>query len=102
MKLSNKNIQEIKEQKYKDQIVFMAMLGTAMALRDNHISEDRTVKIINDMMNKVAELSEYLNANLCIYKDKNKPDVDYEYNRETLKRLASEYNIKFDETMFNV
>lgn len=102
MKLSNKKIQELKEQKYKEQIVFMAMLGTAMALRDNRISEDRTIKILNDMKDKVNEISKYLTANTCIYQDKIKPEYDVEYNRETLKRLASEYHIQFDESVFDV
>lgn len=41
----------------------------------------------------------YLTTNTCIYGNC-KEDFDYDANLETLKRLAKEYHIKFDESIF--
>lgn len=38
MKVNLKKLQERKEKQYQEQIVFMAMLGTAQACRNNGIS----------------------------------------------------------------
>lgn len=99
MKVNIKQLQERKEKQYQEQIVFMAMLGIAMACRNNHISEERTVKILNEVSDRVNELSQYLTTNTCIYQD-GKEDFDFDANLETLKRLAKEYHIKFDESIF--
>ena len=101
MKVNLKQLQERKEKQYQEQIVFMAMLGTAQACRNNGISAERTSKILNEVTDRVNELSQYLTANTCIYNN-GKQDFDYEYNLETLRRLAEDYHIKFDENIFAI
>lgn len=101
MKVNLNKLQERKEKQYQEQIVFMTILGTAQACRNNGISAERTVKILNEVTDRVNELSQFLTTNTCIYKN-GKQDFDYEYNIETLRRLAEDYHIKFDESIFAI
>ena len=102
MKINLKQLQERKERKYIDQMIFMCVLGCAMALRENRVSQERTAKIIKDMQDNVNEVSKYLTSNTCIYAEGEKAKADVEANREILKRLSAEYGIKFKEEIFDM
>lgn len=65
-----------------------------------HFGEQRRAKILNACMAKVNELSDYLVKNKCETANGN-ARYDTEYNLETLKRLAEQYHIAFDEDIFN-
>lgn len=101
MKANIKNLQERKENQYKEQIVFFTILATAMTLRNNNISVERMIKILSEVQTQVDELSKYLTANTCIYKD-GKKDFDVDYNIETLRRLAEDYHVHFNDDIFRV
>ena len=102
MNINYKQLQQRKEQKYQEQMLFMCVLGTAMALRDNRVSQERTAKIVQDMMQKTNELAKYLTTNTCIYTDSEKAKPDIEANREILRRLSAEYGVKFKEEIFDM
>lgn len=51
-------------------------------------------------MAKVNELSDHLVKNKCETANGNER-YDTDYNRETLKRLAEQYHIAWDEEVFN-
>ena len=99
MKIDLKKHQQRKERQYQEQIIFLMLLAMAMTMRQNKISAERMIKILDETQQQVSELTAYLTANTCIYKD-GQQNYDVEYNLETLRRLAEEYHIKFNEEIF--
>lgn len=89
------------EQKVNSRVFFLHYLTLAMVLDDElHFGEQRRAKILKACMDKVNELSDYLVKNKCETANGN-ARYDTEYNLETLKRLAKQYHIAFDEDIFN-
>lgn len=89
------------EQKVNSRVFFLHYLTLAMVLDDElHFGEQRQAKVLKACMSKVNELSDYLVKNKCETANGN-ARYDTEYNLETLKRLAEQYHIAFDEDIFN-
>lgn len=89
------------EQKVNSRVFFLHYLTLAMVLDDElHFGEQRRAKVLKACMAKVNELSDYLVKNKCETANGN-ARYDTEYNLETLKRLAKQYHIAFDEDIFN-
>lgn len=89
------------EQKVNSRVFFLHYLTLAMVLDDElHFGEQRRAKVLKACMAKVNELSDYLVKNKCETANGN-ARYDTEYNLETLKRLAEQYHIAFDESMFD-
>lgn len=102
MKIPIKKIQQRKEQKYQEQVIFICELATAMTLRNNRTSVERTAKIMNEVNEQIIELAKFLQSNTCCYKGSSEEKYDAEYNRAKLRELAEDYNVKFDETIFDM
>ena len=89
------------EEKVNARVFFLHYLTLAMVLDDElHFGEQRRAKVLKACMAKVNELSDYLVKNKCETANGNER-YDTEYNLETLKRLAEQYHIAFDEDIFN-
>lgn len=89
------------EQKVNSRVFFLHYLTLAMVLDDElHFGEQRRAKLLKACMAKVNELSDHLVKNKCETANGNER-YDTEYNLETLKRLAEQYHIAFDEDIFN-
>lgn len=89
------------EQKVNSRVFFLHYLTLAMVFDDElHFGEQRRAKVLKACMAKVNELSDYLVKNKCETANGN-ARYDTEYNLETLKRLAKQYHIAFDEDIFN-
>lgn len=89
------------EEKVNARAFFLHYLTLSIMLDDElHFGEQRRAKVLKACMAKVNELSDYLVKNKCETANGN-ARYDTEYNLETLKRLAKQYHIAFDEDIFN-
>jgi hypothetical protein len=86
--------------KANDRAVFMMLLSISAVLDDKGTSEEARKAFIDAVIEKGNEISSYLLSNKCEYADGHK-DYDTDYNRETLKRLAEQYSIEYNEDIFN-
>lgn len=88
------------EKKCNDRIFFIHYLALAMVLDEQlGFGEKRRAKILKACMSKVTALSEFLVSNKCTYAN-GKEDFDVDYNLAQLERLAKQYNIAWDESIF--
>lgn len=89
------------EEKVNARAFFLHYLTLSIVLEEVlHFGEQRRAKILKACMDKVNELSDHLVKNKCETANGNER-YDTEYNLETLKRLAEQYHIAFDESMFD-
>lgn len=89
------------EEKVNARAFFLHYLTLSIVLEEVlHFGEQRRAKILKACMDKVNELSDHLVKNKCETANGNER-YDTEYNLETLKRLAEQYHIAFDEDIFN-
>lgn len=89
------------EEKVNARAFFLHYLTLSIVLEEVlHFGEQRRAKILKACMAKVNELSDHLVKNKCETPNGNER-YDTDYNRETLKRLAEQYHIAWDEEIFN-
>lgn len=90
------------EKKCNDRIFFLHYLALAMVLDEQlGFGEKRRAKFLNACMEKVAEIGEYLTSNTFIEGDEGKEQYDVEFNLQRLEEFAKEYNIAWDESIFD-
>lgn len=89
------------EKKCNERISFLVFLALAKVTDEQFgFGEQRRARLIKSCMDEVNALSDYLVSNKCETANGNER-YDTEYNLETLKRLAEQYHIAFDESMFD-
>lgn len=90
------------ELKVHDRVAFMCELAAAIALHETfNFGEKRRKEFIKAMTAKANEISDYLAGNKAVEASNRKEHYDVTYNREYLRRLAKEYNVDYDEEIFN-
>ena len=96
------NIKKSHERKMNDRFCFLFMLGAAMYAHEAlGYGPKRRVDLVDGIVQKVNELSNYLSSNTVIVNGEKEEEYDVEYNRGYLERLAKEYNIRYDEEIFD-
>lgn len=89
------------EKKCNERISFLVFLALAKVTDEQFgFGEQRRARLIKSCMDEVNALSDYLVSNKCETPNGNER-YDTDYNRETLKRLAEQYHIVWDEEVFN-
>lgn len=89
------------EKKCNERISFLVFLALAKVTDEQFgFGEQRRAKLIESCIEQVNSLSDYLVSNKYETQNGNER-YDTDYNRETLKRLAEQYHIAFDEDIFN-
>ena len=85
-----------------DRVAFMCELAAAVALHDTfNFGEKRRKEFIKAMTAKANEISDYLAGNKVIEASDRKEHYDITYNRDYLRKLAEQYNVEYDEEIFN-
>lgn len=82
-------------------LLFFCLLGLSEVLHEQlGYGKDRRKRFLDAFVEKVNAISQMCCDNKCEYQD-GKVDYDTDYNRELLSRMAAQYDIKFDESIFD-
>lgn len=80
--------------------MFWFMISLCKTMDDEFdFGEKRLNKLKSSLMKTMSEVSDYLVSNTCETQDGKGFDV--EYNRTILQRLAEQYGVEFDESVFD-
>jgi len=105
VKETEKAYEEIKrehEEKLNDRFCFMFLLATAdFAHEAFGFGPIRRERLLKGITQRVNEISSYLTSNVVTEANNREKHFDIEYNRDYLRRLADQYGIEFDETIFD-
>lgn len=80
--------------------MFWFMISLCKTMDDEFdFGKKRLNKLKSSLMKTMSEVSDYLVSNTCETQDGKEFDV--EYNRTILQRLAEQYGVDFDESVFD-
>lgn len=89
------------EEKFSNRLLFLVILAMSIILDEQlDFGDTRRKRFIDAFVAKINELSKFLSDNKCEYQNGHK-DFDVEYNRDFLRKLADQYGIAYNESMFD-
>lgn len=92
--------QQKHEEKMLDRFMFWFMISLCKTMDDEFgFGQQRLNHLKKSLLDTMNEISQYLTSNTCETKDGKEFDIDY--NRTVLQRLAEQYGVKFDESIFD-
>ncbi len=87
------------QEKLTQQTTFFLLLAVADVLHTEHgFGDKRLSHTLQCITDRVNALSRSLTANVTVHKGNTLYDTDY--NKETLKRLAAQYHIAWQDDLF--